>query len=61
MSFQKHDPATHMARRNWRILGCLVIICWLIMACAGSMDTVQARYVIQERIMFSITIAGASG
>lgn len=61
MSSVKTGPAASLVRRNWRIIGLLLIISWLIIGCSGSADEVQARYVIQDRITFLITIAGVSG
>lgn len=61
MPLQKTDAAAFLVRRNWRIIGLLLIVCWLIIGFTGTAEGVQARYVIQDRIAFQITIAGASG
>jgi len=61
MSFSKTGPTAPGIRQNWRILCILLIICWLIIGGPGSSDRVRARYVIQDRIAFQVTIAGMSG
>jgi hypothetical protein len=61
MPLQTTDLETHIIRWNWHILGLLLIICWLMIGFFVTVDEVQARYVIQDRIAFQITIAGASG
>jgi len=61
MPLQTTDSETHIIRWNWRVFGLLLIVCWLMIGVFVTVDEVQARYVIQDRIAFEITIAGASG